>query len=159
MNPAWSARVRVLAVWQGLARWPAGGWLFSRCVCLLAPYFSSIGPRVTALDQQSCSVRLRNRRSVRNHLGGIHGIALCNAAEMATAVLLQAALPAGRRWLPTGLSAEFLHAATSDVTATARLASTQRLDKAVEFPVPVDVVDRAGRVVAQVAVRVYVAAA
>ena len=159
MNPAWTARVRVLDAWHGLTRWPAGGWLFSRCVCLLVPYFSSIGPRVMALDRQSCSVRLRNRRSVRNHLGGIHGIALCTAAEMATAVLLQAALPAGRRWMPTGVSAEFLNAANTDVTATARLAPTQRLDKAVEVPVAVEVVDRAGRVVAKVDGRVYVAAA
>ena len=158
MNLPWTARVRVLDAWYALTRWPGGGWIFTRCVCLLAPYFASIGPRVSGLDRQSCSIRVRNRRNVRNHLGGIHGIALFTAAEMATAVLLQAALPMGRRWMPTGVSGEFLNAATTNVTVTARLNPMQRLDKAVEFPVAVEVVDQAGRVVAKVDVRVFVAA-
>lgn len=32
-----------------LGRLPAGRWLFSRAVCLKAPYFAGIAPRIDAL--------------------------------------------------------------------------------------------------------------
>ena len=39
-------RATVLQLYDRLARWPAGRWLFSRAVCFKAPYFASIAPRV-----------------------------------------------------------------------------------------------------------------
>lgn len=60
-----------------------GRWLVSRLVCLRAPYFASIAPRIERLEPGLCIVRIRDRRAVRNHIGTVHAIALCNMAELA----------------------------------------------------------------------------
>ena len=74
---------RIVTLYRRLSRWPAGRWLFSRAVCLKAPYFATIAPTVTALEPGRCEVRMRDRRRVRNHIGTVHAIALCNMAELA----------------------------------------------------------------------------
>jgi len=39
---------QLLALWQRLARWPLGKWLFSRAVCFKAPYFGTISPLIVS---------------------------------------------------------------------------------------------------------------
>ena len=75
------AAAPLLRTWRRLQRWPAGGWLFSRAVCFKAPYFGSIAPRVLRLEPCLCEARLHDRRAVRNHIGSVLAIALCNLAE------------------------------------------------------------------------------
>jgi len=56
-----------------------GPWLVSTAVASVAPYFASIAPRIAVLEPGRCDVQFRNRRQVRNHLGTVHAIAMCNA--------------------------------------------------------------------------------
>ena len=49
----------VLSLYRRLSRWPAGSWIFSRLVCLKAPYFATIAPRFVALEPGRCEVRIR----------------------------------------------------------------------------------------------------
>lgn len=58
----------VLALYRRMARWPAGRWIFSRAICLKAPYFSTIAPRFVALEVGRCEVRIRDRRRVHKAL-------------------------------------------------------------------------------------------
>jgi len=74
-----------------------GRWLFSRIVCWRAPYFASIALRVDALAPGRCVVRVRDRRRVHNHLGTVHAIALCNAAELAAGLATDATVDATLR--------------------------------------------------------------
>lgn len=108
-----------LAMFRKLSRWPAGRWLFTRAVCWKAPYFTSIAPRVETLEPGRCVVRLKDRRRVRNHLGTVHAIAMCNAAELAGGLGTDASIPASMRWIPKGMTVRYLKKAKGTLTVSA----------------------------------------
>ena len=134
--------------WRRMQRWPAGGWLFSRAVCFKAPYFGSIAPRVTALEPNLCEARLRDRRAVHNHIGTVHAIALCNLAELCAGLMTDASLPRGMRWIPKGMSVRYLKKATGTLVgrATPEIALVAA-ESGYDLPVLVEVRDRAGELV------------
>src|SRR5258708_29113392 len=82
----------------------AGRWTFTRLICFKAPYFSSIKPLIEELTPGRCVVRIYDRRRVRNHIGTVHAIAMCCAAELAGGLATDAAMAANQRWIPKGMS-------------------------------------------------------
>jgi acyl-coenzyme A thioesterase PaaI-like protein len=56
---------------------------------------------------------------VHNHLGTVHAIASCNLAEYAMGVLAEATVPASHRWIPRGMSVQYLAKAETDLLAVA----------------------------------------
>lgn len=109
----------VLALYRRITRWPLGHWLFSRAVCQKAPYFATIRPRFVMLEPGRCAVRIRDRRAVHNHIGTVHAIALCNLAELSAGVMTDVSIPASMRWIPRGMSVEYLAKATGTMHAVA----------------------------------------
>lgn len=114
----------VLQLYNKLTRQPFGHWLFSRAVCFKAPYFGSIRPRMTALEPNRAEATIQHRRSVTNHLGTVHAIALCNLAEFTGGLMTDVSIPASMRWIPKGMSVEYLKKAVG----------TQRGVATPEFP-------------------------
>jgi acyl-coenzyme A thioesterase PaaI-like protein len=110
-----------LAVFQRFGGSAFGRWLFSRLVCRQAPFFATISPLVDELAPGLCVVRLRDRRRVRNHIGTVHAIALCNAAELAGGLAIDAAVAANQRWIPKGMTVRYLRKASGTLVATARV--------------------------------------
>ena len=108
-----------LKLWQRLSRWPAGRWLYGRLICFKAPYFATIAPRFVALEPGRCEIALRDRRRVHNHLGTVHAIALCNLAELCGGMLTDASIPVGMRWIPKGMTVEYLAKAHGTMRAVA----------------------------------------
>ena len=135
----------VLSMYRRLSRWPAGRWLFSRAVCWRAPYFATIAPRFTTLEPGRCEVEIADRRRVHNHIGTVHAIALCNLAELSAGVMTEASLPASMRWIPKGMSVEYLKKARGTMHATAT-PEIPIVDAATgyDLPVVVSVRDPAG---------------
>ena len=88
-------------------------------ICLLTPYFSSIKPVITELDHGYCSVSMKKRRAVTNHIKTVHAIAMCNMAELSGGLLTEVSLPKGTRWLPSGMSVQYLKKAQTDLIAIA----------------------------------------
>lgn len=146
----------LLALHARLMRLPAGRWLFSRAVCLKAPYFASIAPRIDALAPSHCVVSFAHRRRVTNHIGTVHAIALCNAAELAAGLATEAGLPGAMRWIPKGMRVQYLHRATGRMTATARVASPLDAGEARDVPVDVEVTDPAGTPVFRATVAMWI---
>ena len=109
----------LLSLYRKFTRWPAGHWLFSRAICFKAPYFGTIGPRIVSLEPNRCEVRIADRRRVHNHIGTVHAIALCNLAELAAGVMTDATLPASMRWIPKGMTVEYLKKATGTMHGVA----------------------------------------
>lgn len=109
--------------WNTLAPVPlgVGRWAFTKAVCFKAPYFGSMHPRLLAVSPGRAEVKVPNRRSVHNHIGTVHAIAMCNAAEMAMGVAVEAALPPSHRWIPAGMTVQYLARAETDVIATAEV--------------------------------------
>lgn len=121
-----------------------GSQAFSQMACQVAPYFSTINPLVTELRAGSAQVQVPFRREITNHLGTVHAIALCNAAELAAGMMTDVSIPTGARWIPKGMTVEYLAKAKTDVTA---VANGEALDWQTEGDkiVPVDVHDAEGR--------------
>ena len=102
----------VLQLYNKLTRQPFGHWLFSRLICFKAPYFGSIKPRMTLLEPSRAEATIKHRRSMTNHLGTVHAIALCNLAEFTGGLMTDVSIPASMRWIPKGMSVEYLKKAT-----------------------------------------------
>jgi len=109
----------ILSLYRRMTRWPAGRWLFARAVCAKAPYFGTIAPRFVSLEPGRCEIQMRDRRRVHNHLGTVHAIALCNLAELAAGVMTDATLQADMRWIPKGMTVEYLKKAIGTMHAIA----------------------------------------
>jgi acyl-coenzyme A thioesterase PaaI-like protein len=146
----------LLALHARLTRLPAGRWIFSRAVCFKAPYFASISPRIDLLEPARCVVSFAHRRRVSNHIGTVHAIAQCNAAELAAGLATEAGLPTSMRWIPKGMRVEYLHKAVGRMTATARVAAPLDAGDAREVPVEVEVTDPRGTPVFRATVSMWV---
>ena len=146
----------MLALYDKLSRWPCGGWLFSRAVCWKAPYFATISPRFTVLENGRCEAVIADRRRVHNHIGTVHAIALCNLAELTAGVMTDASLPKGMRWIPKGMTVQYLKKAKGRMrgVATPTLALVAS-ESGYELPVNVDVFDPAGEKVFNAEIRMW----
>jgi acyl-coenzyme A thioesterase PaaI-like protein len=131
----------VLSMYRRMSRWPAGRWLFSRAVCFRAPYFATIAPRFVALEPGRCEVEIRDRRRVHNHIGTVHAIALCNLAELSAGVMTEASLPSTMRWIPKGMTVEYLKKARGTMHAIAT-PDTAIVDSPASYELPVTVLVR-----------------
>lgn len=147
----------VLRLYQNLSRKPFGHWLFSRLVCFKAPYFGSISPRIVSLAPGRGEATLRHRRRVTNHLGTVHAIALCNLAEFVGGLTTDASIPASMRWIPKGMTVDYLKKATGTMHAVATPAFEPReADEGYELPVQVLVSNAAGDVVFRAHIAMWV---
>lgn len=147
-----------LAIWRRLAATAGGRWLFARLVCLRAPYFATIRPAIVELRSGRCEVRIRKRRAVQNHLGTVHAIAMCNAAELAAGLVSEATVPATHRWIPKGMTVEYLRKAETDLRVVAELDLLPALGTKAEVPVYVNILDASGEAVCRATIRMWVSA-
>ncbi|HEY7379104.1 MAG TPA: hotdog fold domain-containing protein [Steroidobacteraceae bacterium] len=138
-----------------MAAWPLGRWLFARVVCFRAPYFASIRPRFMELRPGLCQVALRKRRAVQNHIGTVHAIAMANLCELAGGMLMEVTIPVRMRWIPRGMTIEYLRKAQGGVTAVARLDKTE-WHAPENVGVPLTVTDDAGTEVVRAVITMYV---
>lgn len=146
-----------LNAYESMIRWPGGRWLFSKIVCQAAPYFHSIRPRVLALEKTRCVIGVRRRRRVLNHIGTVHAIANCNAAELAMGLLMQASLPAHLRWIPKGMNVRYLKKADTDIRAVCEYPAILTAE-AGDHTVPVKILNTRDEVVVEADIFVYVSA-
>ena len=149
--------MNLVALHRRLSAWPPGRWLFSRAVCFRAPYFASIAPRVDVLEPGRCTVSFAHRRAVTNHIGTVHAIALCNAAELAAGLAVEAGLPRELRWIPKGMQVEYLRRAVGRMTAVTSVdLPSARVDTGIELPVDVLISDPSGEPVFRATVAMWI---
>jgi hypothetical protein len=147
----------VLQLYKTLSRKPMGRWLFSRLVCFKAPYFGSIRPRMAVLEPNRAEATIRHRRGVTNHLGTVHAIALCNLAEFTGGLMTDASLPASMRWIPKGMTVEYLKKAMGTQRGVATPEFTPyEASEGYELPVHVVVTDPQGEAVFKARISMWV---
>ena len=100
-----ASEVQAMRLWRRLGGSGLGRWVFTRIVCLKAPYFASISPRLVRLEPGYCEAWLRQRRRVQNHIGTVHAIALCNLAELCAGLVTDVSIPRDMRWIPQDMTA------------------------------------------------------
>ncbi|NLB58435.1 MAG: DUF4442 domain-containing protein [Gammaproteobacteria bacterium] len=148
---------RLAQTFVRMTRWPLGRWLFGRVACWRAPYFGTIAPRFHVVERDRCEVSIRDRRRVHNHLGTVHAIALCNLAELAGGVMMEAGTPRGMRWIPKGMTVEYLKKAKGAVHAVATPARAIEVrSEGYEVPVDVEVRDPEGTSVFRAKIAMWV---
>lgn len=145
----------VLGQWQRASRSAIGRWLFARIVCRRAPYFATVSPKFLELAPGIARIAMKKKRRVENHIGTVHAIAMANLCELAAGMATEVSIPATRRWLPRGMTIEYLKRANSGVTATASLVKTEWNGPA-NIAVPVTVTDEQGQEVVRAVITMYV---
>ena len=118
-----ASEVQAMRLWRRLGGSGLGRWVFTRIVCLKAPYFASISPRLVRLEPGHCEAWRRQRRRVQNHIGTVHAIALCNLAELCAGLVTDVSIPRDMRWIPQDMTVRYLRKATGRITAVAKPAT------------------------------------
>jgi acyl-coenzyme A thioesterase PaaI-like protein len=133
-------------IWKRLAERPGGSRLFSAAAVVRVPFFASIAPHVVRMEPGYADVTVPKWFFVHNHLSTVHAIASCNAAEMAMGMLMEATVPTTHRWIPKGMSVQYLEKATTSLRAQARLQPPEfaSITDGAEVVVPVSIVDKNG---------------
>ncbi len=146
----------VSSLWNALSQLPAGKTLFTRAVCLKAPYFGSIDPHIHELRPGYCEVHIKDRRAIHNHLGTIHAIATCNMAELAGGMATEVTIPPEARWIPVGMTVEYLRKARGDLRAVATLDPIPAHDQGVDVIANVNILDTTDQHVMKAAITMRV---
>lgn len=136
-----------LSAWQRLSGIPGGKWAFSRLVCAKAPFFSSISPLFETLGPGRAVVSIKKRRKVLNHIGTVHAIAMCNMAELAGGTMTDATIPTTHRWIPKGMTVQYLLKAETNLRAIAELDPIPSFSDRMDLVVPVKVLNTRDEVV------------
>ena len=145
---SWVTAATMRRTWDVMSRLPGGKTLFSKAIGHMAPYTSTIDPRVVELRRGYAKVQLRDRREVRNHLQSIHAIALMNLAEVSTGVAMMYAIPDDARGILTGLSIEYRKKGRGLLTAECRC-EPPRTSERCEYELEAVITDGQGDVVAR----------
>ena len=113
----------VLKIWNNLKSTSAGRWMATQAICFKAPYFRSIKPLLTHIEAGHVELTLKKRWSITNHINTVHAIAMCNAAELAGGLCLDVSLDAGHRWIPAGMTVQYLKMAKTNLRAVCKVDS------------------------------------
>ena len=116
---------------------------FSNMACQMAPYFGTINPEILVLAPGRGEVKVPFRKEITNHLASVHAIALCNAAELAGGMMTEVSIPSGARWIPKGMTVEYLAKAKTSIHAIAD-GSDIDWQTSGDKIVPVEIFDEAG---------------
>lgn len=149
-------RPGLLSSYRALERVPLGRHVFSGVYRLAAPYFITIPATITHVEPGEARARMWQAPWVRNHLGTVHAIALCNLAEYTMGAVAEASIPETHRWVPRGMSVEYLQKARGTMHARATLVVPPDLGERAELPVEVSVADDAGTEVFTAEIRLWV---
>ena len=144
----------ILSLWQRASAWPGGAWLFAKAVAWRAPYFRTVGARIESLEAGRCVVSMRKRRAVLNHINTVHVIAICNLLEFAMGVCAEASVPPHLRWIPKGMSLDYVAKAATDISAVAEIATDDWAPG--ERSVQVRALDTHGTVVVEGEIRLWI---
>lgn len=144
-----------LKAWRRMEASGFGRWLFTRAVCWRAPYFASISPTFISLEPGRAVVSMKKRRKVQNHIGTIHAIAMANLCEIAAGVLTEVTIPVSMRWLPRGMTIQYLAKAETTIRVTATMPEPSGTD-ATDLVVNCDVQDASGKTVVSAQITMYV---
>lgn len=149
---------RLLSAYRRLERVPFGRSLFSQGYRFAAPYFRTIPARVESVEPGLAVAQMRHAPWVRNHLGGVHAIALCNLAELTMGAAAEATVPGTHRWIPQAMEVAYRAKANGRMRATARIELPIPLGERQQVDVAIAIADRAGTEVLTGTIRIWVTA-
>jgi acyl-coenzyme A thioesterase PaaI-like protein len=145
----------VLERWRRASSTMFGRWLFAKMICRKAPYFATINPRVLELKSGTARFSMPKRHSVENHIGSVHAIAIANLCELAAGLVTEVTIPKSHRWIPRGMTIEYIKRADTALVATARLEQIEWAGPT-DVAVAVSVTDEKGQEVVHAVITMYI---
>jgi acyl-coenzyme A thioesterase PaaI-like protein len=143
-----------LTLYEQFKKYPLGSVIFSKALAFRAPYFSTIHPHVTHLNSGYCRVEIKERRSIRNHLGTINAGALCTMTELTGGLAVEATIPLSLRWIPKEMTVQYIK------RAKGKLAAECSIDPSILVPgdvrVPLTIYDGLGDAVLNALIVFYI---
>jgi len=140
--------------YQKIARIPGGKYLFNKLIGLKAPFFARIHPNVLELKRALSIVEIKDRRSIRNHIGSVNAGALCTLAELSGGLALDAAIPHDLRWLPRRMTAAYLKKAKG--TLIARCEFDPQIIHEGDIVIPLEITDPGNDIVFTAEITFYI---
>ena len=141
------ANTKTYQLWEKLSGVPVvGKHAFSVAVSLTAPYFRTVLPHLAQMRPGYAKATMPKWWGVQNHIGSVHAIAACNLAEFAMGMLCEATVPTTHRWVPKGMTTEYLRISKGGLTAEATaevpdFAAITPTTGGVDFPVTITLTD------------------
>ena len=143
-----------LSLYEQFTRFPLGTILFSRALGFRVPYASTIHPHVTDLRSGYCRIEIKDRRSIRNHLGSINAGALCTLGELTGGLAVEATIPLSLRFITKEMTVQFIKKAKGNLVGKCSV------DPSVLVPgdvrVPVEIKDGTGDTVLNAVIVFYI---
>ncbi|EFV13628.1 hotdog fold domain-containing protein [Segniliparus rugosus] len=133
--------------WLRLGGTLLGRIAFSAAFALKAPYFATITPYVRKVEPGRAEISAPSWFFTHNHIGTFHAIASCNAAEAAMGLVMEASTPSTHRWLPKGMTVNYLKIVKGGVRATASLPENfdfSAITEGTDVPVAISIIDAEG---------------
>ncbi len=146
----------ILDLWTRTSALPQGRRVFSVAFARRAPYFASVSPLFIDIRPNYAELSIKKRRSVQNHIGTVHAIALCNGLEAAMGALAESTIPRDKRWIPKGMEVAYTAKADSDITCIAETNPEQWTSDDPDLPVRVRGVREDGEVVVEGEIKLWV---
>jgi len=147
---------QTLTLYQRYTKWPFGKQLISVAVGMRAPYFSTIRPLILELAPGLCRVQIKDRRSVRNHIGTIHAGAMCTLSELTGGLAVDASLPQSLRWIPREMTVHYLKKAKGTLTALCSFEPGILVPG--DVPISLQIMDTSGEIVLEATILFYISA-
>jgi acyl-coenzyme A thioesterase PaaI-like protein len=97
----------------------AGNEAFTKMILEAAPYFGTVDPMFGDLKPGYAEVKFPDTKKVHNHLGTVHAIAMCNAAELVAGMMTEVSIPDTSRWIPFEMTVKYLKKAKTDLRVVA----------------------------------------
>lgn len=140
----------LIHLWNKLEKLPFGKWLFSKMLGIFIPYTGTMKAVIQSIEKTpsggTATVRLRDRKRVRNHLDSIHAVALMNLSELTTGVAVIAAMPPKSRMILKHFEIDYIAKARGTLLSHSHCPTI--LDSSdCEIKVPVEIKDTSGVVV------------
>ncbi len=146
---------KVQKLYNTLEKFPMGKTIFSKLVCLNAPYFGSIKPRYQEFRPGYGRISMKKRRSVTNHIKSVHAIAMANLCELVAGSTLEITLPADMRWIPSGMDIQYLKIARTNLEALVEIDAAQLTGKKT-ITLEIPVTDINGEEVVHASIRMHI---
>lgn len=108
---------KTLKLYKKASTYPFGKKLFGLSICLNAPYFFSIRPKIIDIEPNYVEIKIKKRKAVTNHINTVHAIAMCNMAEFSGGLMTEVSVNDNSRWIPSGMTVKYLKKAKTDLTA------------------------------------------
>jgi acyl-coenzyme A thioesterase PaaI-like protein len=145
---------KTLNLYKKISKFPLGNHIFTKGLTFRAPYFSTIHPLVTDLSSGLCKVEIKDRRSIRNHLGTINAGAMCTLSELTGGLAVDASIPSNFRWLPKEMTVNYTK------KAKGKLIGLCSFDPNILVPgdikMPIEIKDESGDTVLKATILFYI---